>query len=161
MATYDYIDETDEQYFGTDFPAAGLARMFVVQRTVNFETACTDLKSGEDFAQNDVIKLIDVPANTWVLAVAVRVTTASDTADDVDIGDGDDTDGWIDGLDMTSTSNKGFAGVSGTDGGGAFSVATAGGKWYTSADTIDLKFTGASGVDDGVFEITAIMMDIS
>lgn len=156
MATYDYIRTASDQFDGSNINAVkGNDKIFFARRIINLETAVNDLKAGTDFVQNDIIELIQIPIDTHVLAVIVKVTTASDTASDCDFGDGGDTTGYLDSISLTSTgTQQSFL----TE---AYSVAVGGGKIYTTADTIDLKFIGASAVDDGIFEITVIGWDLS
>lgn len=154
MATYDYISETSSQYFGTDFSAnVSGGGLYVIQRTVNFATAITVLKSGTAFAIADTVELIDIPVNTWVMAVMVRVTTASDSgeSDDVDFGDST-TNYFIDSMNMTTTGTSDSLTTSSTG------FATSGGKVYTSADTLDAYFVAAG--DTGIFELTMVCMDV-
>ena len=156
MATYDYIRTTSDQFDGSNINAVkGNDKIFFARRTINLETAVNDLKAGTDFVQNDIIELIQIPIDTHVLAIIVKVTTASDTASDCDFGDGATVDGYLDGLNLTSTGTTGSFLTE------TFSLALGGGKIYTAADTIDLKFIGASAVDDGIFEITVIGWDLS
>ncbi len=158
MATYNYIDETDNQYFGTDFSAnvAG-GGLYVIQRTVDMATAVADLRSGQDFIKTETIKLMDIPVNTWVIAVLCRRTLALD-ADDVNFGDGSV---WhIDAVDLTSsiTTYPILSSLATTTHG----LATLGGKNYTTADTLDMKFDGScADCDVGTFELTMVCMDVS
>lgn len=160
MATYDWISESSGKYFGTDFPSATRNRgLHVIQRTVSFATAVSDLKSGTAFAIGDTVELMDIPVNTVVLAVFVRVTTASDSgeSDDVDFGDASDTTGFIDSMDMTSTTHTNLGNTSLLV--EAYSLAVGGGKYYTTADTLDAYFVAAG--DTGVFKLTMVCVDVS
>ncbi len=155
MAAYDYIRETTNQDFGTDLPANGLNRIHKVQRSINFETACAALKASVDFATGDVLKIIDIPAYTWVVAVFAETTTASDAIDDIDIGDETQTAGWVDDVDVSATEDdNSLDSVS-------YGLANAGGKLYSTADTIDIKINTDGASDDGVLKVTALMVDVS
>ncbi len=163
MATFNWIAETTSKYFGTDFPSATRHRgLHVIRRTVNLATAVAALKSSQDFVATETIQLMDIPINTVVLAIFVRITTASD-ADDVDFGvDGSAATqtGFIDSVDMTSTTHTILGNTSLLA--EAYSVAIGGGKRYTSADTLDMYFSGScADTDVGIFELTMVCVDVS
>lgn len=153
--TYDYIREATSKDYGTDFPANALNRIHTVQRSINFATAVSDLKADVDFATGDVIKIIDVPIDTWVVFVTAETTTDSDAIDNIDIGDETTTNGWVDDIDMTTTGedDDSLDGVT-------YSLATAGGKHYSSADTIDIIVNTSGASDDGILKVTALMVDV-
>ena len=75
---------------------------------------------------SDVIQALDIPEGTFVSHVAIDVMTAEGAAGVVDVGDGDDPDGWDEDVDINATGK--------TVGDGAY----AGGKWYAADDTIDI-----------------------
>jgi len=88
-----------------------------------------------DFSENnqsssDVIQLINIPANHFVLAVFSDVEVAEGGTLTFDAGDGADPNGWDDAVDGDT--------VAVTQGDGAFAAQTAGGKLYTAADTLDI-----------------------
>jgi len=87
-------------------------------------------------AQNDVIEMVPVPKGAQIIDINVQWTDlASAGSPTMDVGDGDDTNGWIDGLNITA------AGIS------CLKTATFSayyiGKEYTAADTIDVKIMDA------------------
>lgn len=83
---------------------------------------------------NTTKPVIAVPAGSFVNKVVVIVTTAfSGGTPSLDIGDGDDVDGWVDTLDITEAGATG--GYPGTV--YASEYVGAGGKYYAAADTID------------------------
>ncbi len=157
-STYDYISETSSQYFGTDLPVNALNRAYVIQRTVNIATAMTDLSVSTTFASGDYLYLIDIPVNTWVLAVFLRVTTAStdDNSPTLDVGDvtSVDADEYI--ADLAADSTGITSSFLTTDA----SVDTAGGKIYTAADKLAVTFQDAD-INNGIFTLTAVMLDVS
>ena len=59
----------------------------------------------DNYSAADVLQLINVPAYTRVLAVAWVVETVEGATLTFDIGDGDDTDGYIDGANGNSLSH--------------------------------------------------------
>ena len=78
---------------------------------------------------------INVPANTFVAHVISKVTAAFSTGGYVDIGDGDDPDGWITNI-QTLVSDGTLAIRTGTGGSSVYAYA---GKGYLTADTIDVQ----------------------
>ena len=101
-------------------------------------------------AATDVLEVIRVPANTYVTNVALNVTTAEGGTLTVDVGDGDNPDGYLDGVNANATAA--YLTVAGTD-------AYESGKFYTAADTIDVVTVNAA--DTAVMTLTAVMVDCS
>ena len=163
--TYDYVGSTTTtQYFGTGAIANGKDRDYVMSRRVNLADAVTDFLTpagGTAFGANDVLKVMNVPAKTWVKAVMVTVVTADTTVTDTDVGDGDNVDGYVDGLSLaTAGVVAGSILQTDTTVTTAYSVPVGGGKYYLAADTIDVKLITAGGVD-GVIDIVAVCTDMS
>lgn len=134
------------------------AGVHAVQAEIDF----SKINSGSGTVQNDIVQLIQVPANTRVLGVFFSVTTVSSNMADFDLGDGDDTDGYVDGASM-ATVNDGasFVGATTVGSPNALPVAAAFclGKFYTVADTIDLKQNTNATVVTGVLKVKALMID--
>ena len=153
MSTYSVMTGS-----GVNAYPADMAGLYAVTATLDF----TDINSGAGTVQNDIVQLIQVPANTLVLGVSFSVTTASSNMADFDIGDGDDTDGYVDGASM-ATVNDGASFVGATTVGtpNALPVAAAFclGKFYTAADTIDLKQNTNATVKTGVLKVKALLVD--
>ena len=78
------------------------------------------------------VAILDVPAGTFIpphgIAIVVETAFAGGTPS-LDIGDGDDTDGWIDTTGITEGTPATYADVD-----AAYAEA---GKYYADADTID------------------------
>ena len=97
---------------------------------------------------------LKIPASTYVLDILV-LCTANITAGsmDLDIGDGQDADAFVDGLDCD-------LGVNWIYRPGQSSVATEAGKkngkFYESADTLDLKINTVAS--SGNLKILALML---
>lgn len=152
MATYSVAGSAIQAY--PAFPAG----VFSVKAKVDFKT----INSGSGTVQNDIVQLIQIPANTLVLGVSFRVETVSSNLADFDIGDGAVTDGYIDGASM-ATINDGCSWVT------TFNEATPNttadgmslGKFYTVADTIDLKQNTAATVVTGKLLVQAVMIDMN
>jgi len=157
MTTYDYIETTSDQHYGAGFPMAGGSKYFVLKRTFNTATALTDVGASAWVAE-DVVKLIDIPAETLVMAVKVQVTTAESTASaHLDIGDGDDIDGWEAAIDMDASPLPHICSLTNANGG---TVTDRDNGYYASADTID-AILGAAVWTDAVFDIAVVCVDLS
>ena len=97
-------------------------------------------------AQNEVMKLIAVDAGDTVLGIAVKVTAIDAGATDFDIGDGNATARYADGLSMA------VLGYLVTGYATTFLPYT-----YAAADTIDLKMIDSSGSRLAKVEVWAII----
>jgi hypothetical protein len=102
------------------------------------------------------IAVIDVPANTFIppFGVVIDVVTLfAGGTPSIDVGDGSDTDGWIDTTNITETTAAMYAGTAAA--GAAYSVT---GKVYTSADTIDVVVS--TGLTAGKAYVFAYLVPI-
>lgn len=137
---------------GAAHVAAGINKVSAVTVELNFATITTERAAAGLTALTaaDVLEVIKVPANTLVTSVALNVTTAEGATLTVDIGDGDDVDGYIDGVNGNAAAA--YLTVAGTD-------AYESGKYYTAADTIDITLNNAAAT--AVMSITAVMVDCS
>ena len=105
--------------------AAGFPMVTVLENT--YDATRRPMEAGDE------LELINVPAGTYVLKVFVHVLNGQ--ADQtLDVGDGDDSDGWVDGADVATTGTRAM-------GAGAYAASTGAlvGKFYSAADTIDLE----------------------
>jgi len=98
---------------------------------------------------NDIVQVLNVPAETFVINAGIEVLTASASGVTLDLGDGGDVDRYIDGLDSTSTGH-----------GAQVINASNVGHVYGSADTLDVKVLGAQDTS-GKIRVWALMCDIS
>ena len=114
---------------------------YLVENTVAF--------SSFDPAANDVVQMLDIPAEPLVINAGIEVLTASASGVTLDVGDGGDVDSYVDGYDSTST---GFAGL-------VENVSNSG-TVYGSADTIDVTVLGATDNESKV-RAWAVMCYIS
>lgn len=106
-----------------------------------------------DADTNTTAAVIDIPAGTLIPAfgVLIQVLTAfAGGTPSLDVGDGDDPDGWIDTTDITE-------GTLGTYSGSAALAAE--GKYYSAADTIDVVV--ATGLTAGKAYVFAYLIDVS
>ncbi len=99
----------------------------------------------------DMVEVLDIPANTFVMAVFLDCLTA-DGANLVDIGDGDDPNGWVANGPLTASTV--------TRGAGAYAVGADPfplvGKFYSAADTIDATVVAGDTVTVGKFRVVAV-----
>lgn len=120
-----------------------------------------------NLANGSVVELIEVPANTFVLAVGYQVTTALTATGTTTMALGDATvaNGYTLAASVMSASATQVSSV--VD---ALTVASPStlpnntegyslGKFYSAADTIDATFAGSSNTTVGVIKFWALMCD--
>ena len=162
MATY-----TDSLGFNkgdAGFHVAGLNKISRVEVVLDFAkiTAARAAASATALTSGDVIEAIPLPAKSLVLRVGLDVTTAEGGTLTIDVGDGTDPDGFLDGVDAnavasyTSGNNVTLTAASpnaitGTP------YAYGLGKYYSAADTLDLKIVNAADV--AVMRLWALVVD--
>ena len=137
---------------GAAHVAKGINKVSTISVDLNFATITTERAAASltALAGGDILEVIRVPANTLVTNVALNVTTAEGGTLTVDVGDGSNDDGYIDGVNANATAA--YITVAGTD-------AYEQGRFYTAADTIDVKLNNAA--DAAVMTLTAVMVDCS
>lgn len=142
MAVYD-ISDNGTTAATSHGGGRGARYDYLVERTVDI----SKVANGAGVAAADVIRVIDIPAETDVIDVGMEVVTAmTGTAPDVDVGWGTDTDEWVDG-------NNGAAGY-------ATRTAQQLPLRFTSADTIDILFN-TNAATAGKLRVWAVLRDIS
>ena len=100
------------------------------------------------------VAILDVPAGTLIppqSAVIVVTTLFAGGTPSLDIGDGDDPDGWIDTSAITEASTGTYADVD-----AAYNEA---GKYYSAADTIDAVVSAS--LTAGEAYVFVYMIDVS
>ena len=132
--------------------AKGINKVSTISVDLNFATITTERAAAglTALTSGDILEVIRVPANTLVTNVALNVTTAEGGTLTVDVGDGSNDDGYIDGVNANATAA--YITVAGSD-------AYEQGRFYTAADTIDVKLNNAA--DAAVMTLTAVMVDCS
>ena len=98
------------------------------------------------------VAAIDVPAKTWVPKDGVAVYIVTEFAGGTpswDVGDGTTTNGWVATAEITETTVGCYAGTANY---------AAVGKYYSSADTIDVVV--ATGATAGCGYVTAVLYDL-
>lgn len=132
MAT---IDLTTGGALGTSHYEHG--KKFNFEQTFDFSVAANLA------ATSDVIQLFDIPAGTIIDKVTLIPVTVEGSTCTATVGDGDDVDGWLkEGVNLnTLTTPQYITGHIMTTSGSALAQhedAYHPGKYYASADTIDL-----------------------
>jgi len=137
---------------GSAHVAAGINKVSAVSVTLDFAAITTARAAAglTALAATDTLEVIKVPANTLVTNVVLNVTTAEGGTLTIDVGDGADPDGFIDGVNANTTAA--YIPVAGT-------AAYEQGKYYTAADTIDV--TTVNAADAAVMTLTVVMVDCS
>ena len=105
-------------------------------------------------AGSDVAQALDALAGYWVECVAIEVLTAEGATLTVDVGDGADPDGFLNGVDMNAAVGTMYSSVNTyAIGTGQLDVTAAhevqlygifGGKFYGADDTIDVLLNDAA-----------------
>ncbi len=102
----------------------------------------------------DVAELIDIPAQTFVHKVFWSVEKAEGSAVTFDIGDGSDTDGYVDGANGNSVAS-GVNSLTLTEATPNTVTGYSNGKYYSAADTIDVLAVAA--VDAMVLRVAVLV----
>ena len=118
-----------------------------------FKGADAALVKGSAMAATDAYELLDIPAGAFVLTVTHKVLTVEGGTCTYDIGDTD-----VNGYVVAATSGDGNALTDLSSFNGTTTPAYGVGKYYASADTIDISFpTGTSAVVEIAVSATYIM----
>lgn len=156
MATY-----TDSLGFnkGTaSYPERGEPATTMIEITLDMPAiAAARLAAGATaLTTADVLEVMPIPAKTMVLKVGLDVTTAAGAALTVDVGDGTDPDGFLDGVDANAVASYVNA-LALTEGVPNTVTGYSNGKYYSAADTIDVVFNNAPG--NAVMRLWALVVD--
>ena len=106
--------------------------------------------TGQNVAAGDIVEMINVPAETFVLSAGMEVITASSSSVTWTLGDGSDPNRYV----TTSEGTNAAAHKA------VVAHASNTGCVYASADTLDLVVGGAQDTA-GKVRVWAIMCDIS
>ena len=90
----------------------------------------------QNLAADDIWQAMTVPAGSIVVAVGAVILTAEGGTLTIDVGDGDDVDGYLDGSNGNSAGAS-YSSINGT-------TAYSGGRYYSAEDTIDVKAINAA-----------------
>jgi hypothetical protein len=91
-------------------------------------------------AAADVLEVLPIPAKSLVMHVGVDVLTAGTAGLTLDVGDGTDADGYLDGVSGAAVGSFGSVATVAGDPGAL--VGLSAGKYYSAADTVDLVLVG-------------------
>ena len=137
MATYDRTGKGGS----TGHPANGRTP-YLVENTIDVSAINGD--SGA--AQNDVLRVLDIPAETLIMEAGIEVITALSSSATMDLGiTGGDVDRYVDG----DTNATGFSTLTNT----ARQI-------VASADTLDALIAGAAS-SVGKIRVFAVLCDVS
>lgn len=114
--------------------------------------------SKRSLAQNDVAELISVAAGETVMSVDASVLVADANAGTAEIGDGADTNGYVEAFNDALVGYSVGKAVLTEGAPNTFNGYTNGGKYYSAADTIDLKALGANGITTGKILVRAYIV---
>jgi hypothetical protein len=136
-------------------PAVSLNRTGVIKVELDWAaiSAARTAAGQTAVGAGDGVAAIAIPANTFVHAVGVNVTTAEGGTLTIDIGDGTDPDGWIDGVDGNAVAAYAPTHVL-TEGTPNVIIGYGKGKLYTADDTIDVITVNAA--DTAVMTVWAV-----
>lgn len=118
--------------------AAGTPAYSVITNTYD-ASRCTT-------AATDSVVMLTIPARTYVQSVFYEVLLG-DATQTADIGDGDDPNGWVPAADVATTGNSGCSSIALTNGTNESITGYTGGKYYATADTIDLTVPSGKAWD--------------
>jgi hypothetical protein len=130
--------------------------MYRLYKTFDLAALKASLNDDTDFTTGDIMKAFSIPANTLVLTAHCKVHVAEGATCTIDLGiTGGDTDGFLDGADLNSTSTSIATGH--TLGYGTDNML---GKLVTTADTVDILFVN-SGSGAAVFTLSLLCVDLA
>jgi len=137
MATY--TDEIGFDRGSAGFHEKGLHRIAKLEVTLDIDAiVAARLAAGATaLAAGDILEALPIAAGTYVIAAGLNVTTATAATCTVDLGDGSDVDGYVDGYDPDTV---GYVAPTFalTEAAPNTIIGYGAGKLYAAADTIDL-----------------------
>ena len=155
MATYDLTLGSTSSSTAADSIAALPAK----RRSAYMVEAILDISKIDNYTcvNGDVFQVLEIPANTFIVAAGAEVLTAFDGTTptvDIDFAGGDDI---VDGGDVTAT---GYL-AAGTNGGANLTSQATFTQLVTTTDTIDVTLAAASAdVTSGKLRVYAIVVDL-
>lgn len=126
---------------------------------IHFDAAKEALhQSIASFGSADTLTIFEVPKGTFVFGVYTDVTTAEGATLTVDIGDGDDADGYQDGVNFNSVAQARGVNALAEAAPNTF-VGYTNGKFYGADGAIIMTFNNA-GVDTCVVDLAIVYAPI-
>lgn len=143
---------------GAAYPASDLPKVFIIENIIDF--AATNRTA------TDILQVLHVKAGSFVMLAGIEVLVVEDSTLTLDLGDGANADGFLDGIDAEAATGY-------FDSSQAYTVSTTnantvledadvlygvmGGKFYTADDTIDVIVNNTS--DTGKIRVFAVVFD--
>lgn len=128
---------------------------YLVQNTIDIAAAI--VLKGSDFAANDTMEVLNVPAGTVILSAGIEIITQLDGTCTLDMGftgaSPAAVDLFVDGLDVVGGAVGSYSTTPATE---AAQV-----QVISSDDTIDVKFATETDVTSGKLRFWALLMDVS
>jgi hypothetical protein len=123
------------------FPDKGMTKITMMEVELNLPTivAARAAAGATALTSGDVLQALRLPAKTYVLAAGIDVTTAEGATQTVDLGDGSDPDGFLDGVNANAVASYATSLVL-TEAAPNTVTGYSNGKYYSAADTIDVVF---------------------
>lgn len=147
---------------GTDaaFPEKGTRAVTMLEVDLDMAaiTAARLAAGATALANGDGLEVLRIPAKTLVLRVGLDVTTAEGGTCTIDVGDGTDPDGFLDGVNANTVASYCSA-LALAEAAPNTVVGYSNGKYYSAADTIDVVFVNAA--DAAVMRVWALVVDCS
>jgi len=127
-------------------PAYANRGVYVIEKTINFADEL--VTKGSALAAADVFDGITIPAKCIRVAAGLTPIVAGDsTTLTLDLGDGDDADSCVDGLNAAQISTDGVPIMTNV-------------KYYPSADTLDVTVATLTGtLTSGNVRVWAVLID--
>lgn len=137
-------------------PNAALHTVGVISVDLDFAdiTAARLAAGATALGAGDVLAVISLPAKTYVLRAGIDVTTAEGGTLTLDLGDGTDPDGFLDGVDGNAVASYAST-LALTEAAPNTVTGYSNGKYYSAADTIDLVMVNAT--DTAVMRVWALV----
>jgi len=128
---------------------------YLVQNTIDLAAAI--VLKGSDFAANDTMEVLNVPAGSVILSAGIEIIAQADGTLTLDMGftgaSPAAVDLFVDGLDCVGGAVGTYGTTPGTE---AAQV-----QVISAADTIDVKFVTETDVTGGKLRFWAVLMDVS
>lgn len=157
MATY--TDSLGFNKGSAGFHDATARRMYRTEVVLDFAkiAAARSAAGVAALASTDVLQVIPLPAKSYVLAVGYDVTVAEGATATFDLGDGSDTDGFLNDISLNSVAS-GVMALALTEAAPNTVTGYSNGKYYSAADTIDMLIN-SDNIDAAEVRVWALVMD--
>ena len=158
MATY--TDSLGFQKGVAAYPEIGIRAVTMMEVTLDFAAiaAARSAAGATALTSADVLEALPIPAKTLVLRVGLDVTKAEGGTLTIDVGDGTDPDGYLDGVNANTVASYTNNSLVLAEGAPNTVTGYSGvGKYYSAADTIDV--TTVNAADTAVMRLWALVVD--